>query len=47
MGITELNQLEFLDICKYFGGHCDCEILMNAYIKFSERYGIDIDLFEG
>jgi len=35
MGIDEKDQDKFLDICKEYGGHCDCEIIMNAqqYIK--------------
>jgi len=31
MGINETDQNKFLDICKEYGGYCDCEILMNAY----------------
>ena len=31
MGFNETDQNKFLDICKEYGGYCDCEILMNAY----------------
>ena len=31
MGVSENDQNKFLDICKEYGGYCDCEILMNAY----------------
>ncbi len=30
MKITPADQEKILDICKENGGHCDCEILMNA-----------------
>ena len=30
MKITQTDQEKILEICKEYGGHCDCEILMNA-----------------
>jgi len=30
MGIPQIDQEKVLEICKELGGHCDCEILMNA-----------------
>ena len=30
MNISEKDQEKFLELFKYFGGYCDCEILMNA-----------------
>ena len=30
MGISLVDQEKVLEICKENGGHCDCEILMNA-----------------
>lgn len=30
MNISKEDQEKFLEICKEFGGYCDCEILMNA-----------------
>jgi hypothetical protein len=30
MRIPQADQEKVLDICKENGGHCDCEILMNA-----------------
>ena len=30
MGIPLADQEKILEICKEHGGHCDCEILMNA-----------------
>ncbi len=30
MGIEKDTQGKFLELCGYYGGHCDCEILLNA-----------------
>jgi len=30
MNVTKEEQNKFLEICKEYGGYCDCEILMNA-----------------
>ncbi|HEY0090163.1 MAG TPA: DUF2695 domain-containing protein [Candidatus Lokiarchaeia archaeon] len=38
MGINEIDQNKFLDICKEYGGYCDCEILMNAYQQILADY---------
>ncbi len=34
MGITKEIQGKFLELCGYYGGYCDCEILLNATIHF-------------
>jgi len=33
MKIDKAEQEEFLELCKEYGGYCDCEILMNAAPK--------------
>lgn len=33
MKIPRANQAKFLELCKEYGGYCDCEILMNAAPK--------------
>lgn len=30
MNIPEEEQEKFIELCKEYGGYCDCEILMNA-----------------
>jgi hypothetical protein len=30
MGLNKEIQDKFLDLCHYYDGHCDCEILLNA-----------------
>jgi hypothetical protein len=30
MGIPKGLQDKFLELCHYYGGHCDCEIMLNA-----------------
>ena len=30
MGIDKKTQDKFLELCHYYGGHCDCEIIFNA-----------------
>ncbi|HEC40910.1 hypothetical protein LCGC14_1695550 [marine sediment metagenome] len=30
MGVGKDIQDKFLELCSYYGGHCDCEILLNA-----------------
>lgn len=30
MGINKEAQDQFLELCKYYGGHCDCEIIFNV-----------------
>jgi hypothetical protein len=30
MGITQGVQKKFLELCFFYGGHCDCEIYLNA-----------------
>jgi len=30
MGIDKETQDKFFELCKYYGGYCDCEILFNA-----------------
>ena len=36
MGITKVVQDKFLELSHYYGGHCDCEILLNAQSKLIE-----------
>lgn len=33
MKIPKAEQEKFLELCKEYGGYCDCEILMNAAPK--------------
>ena len=33
MSIPEAEQAKVLELCKKYGGYCDCEILMNAAPK--------------
>ena len=33
MKIDKAEQERFLELCKEYGGYCDCEILMNAAPK--------------
>ena len=33
MGLSKEIQDKFLELCHYYGGHCDCEILFNAKTK--------------
>ncbi len=42
MGIKKKDQNIFLDILYQYGGHCDSEILMNAYPKIIADFDIDI-----
>ena len=30
MNINQKDQDSFLEICRIYGGHCDCEIILNA-----------------
>ncbi|MHA1454868.1 MAG: hypothetical protein ACTSR5_02625 [Promethearchaeota archaeon] len=34
MGIKQEAQDQFLQLCHYYGGHCDCEIVFNALPRF-------------
>lgn len=36
MGITKETQDKFFQLCYYYGGHCDCEILFNASERLLE-----------
>ena len=36
MGIDKETQDKFLELCKYYGGYCDCEILFNAKSRLLE-----------
>jgi hypothetical protein len=38
MGIPKWQADEFLDLCDEHGGHCDCEILMNAEERIMHEY---------
>ena len=37
MGISQEVQDQFLRLCHYYGGHCDCEIIFNALPRFIEH----------
>jgi len=37
MGIKKEVQDQFLQLCYYYGGHCDCEIIFNALPRFIEH----------
>jgi hypothetical protein len=37
MNIPDEEQEKFLELCRKFGGYCDCEILMNAAPKLLEE----------
>ena len=39
MGIPKEEADDFLSLCDEHGGHCDCEILMNAEERIMEEYG--------
>lgn len=43
MGIDKTNQKKFLDTLYQYGGHCDCEIIMNAYPSILADFDIEID----
>lgn len=43
MGINKRDQDIFLDILYQYGGHCDCEIIMNAYPNIMADFDIDLD----
>lgn len=36
MGIEKEVQEQFYELCKYYGGYCDCEIILNAKPRFLE-----------
>ena len=37
MGFNEESQKQFFELCKYYGGYCDCEIILNAEPRFFEN----------
>ncbi len=37
MGIPKEVQDKFLELCHYYGGHCDCEIILNASTRLLEN----------
>ena len=37
MGIGKETQEKFFELSKYYGGHCDCEIVFNAKPRFFEE----------
>ena len=43
MGITKKDQKIFLDTVYQYGGHCDCEIMMNAYPNIMADFNLDIE----
>lgn len=36
IGIAKEDQEQFYELCEYFGGYCDCEIILNAKPRFLE-----------
>ncbi len=36
MGIDKETQDKFFELCKYYGGYCDCEIIFNAKSRLLE-----------
>lgn len=43
IGISESNQKIFLDTLYHHGGHCDCEIMLNAYPNIMADFDIGIE----
>lgn len=41
MGITKSDQKVFLDTLYHHGGHCDCEIMLNAAPNVLSDFGIE------
>jgi len=37
MGIIGNTQEKFFELCKFYGGYCDCEIIFNAKSRFLEE----------
>ncbi len=37
MGIDKETQDKFFELCKYYGGYCDCEIIFNAKPRLLEE----------
>jgi len=37
MGVKQEVQDQFLKLCQHYGGHCDCEIILNAASVFLEE----------
>jgi len=37
MGVKQEVQDQFLKLCQHYGGHCDCEIVLNAASVFLEE----------
>ncbi len=37
MGISKEVQDKFLELCHYYGGHCDCEIILNASARLLNK----------
>lgn len=43
MGIKKSDQKIFLETLYHYGGHCDCEIMLNAHPKVMMDFDIDIE----
>ncbi len=43
MGISKNDQKSFLETLSQYGGHCDCEIIMNAYPYIMADFNIDFE----
>ncbi len=37
MGVSKEKQEQFYELCEYYGGYCDCEIIFNAKPRFLEE----------
>jgi len=37
MHVGEEVQKQFFELCEYYGGYCDCEIILNAKPRFFEN----------
>ncbi|MFX1315894.1 MAG: DUF2695 domain-containing protein [Promethearchaeota archaeon] len=35
--INKMTQDKFFELCKYYGGYCDCEIIFNAKPQLLEK----------
>ena len=43
MSINKRNQDRFLDTLYQYGGHCDCEIILNAYPNIMADFDLDLE----
>lgn len=43
MDISKKQQKNFLETLYHYGGHCDCEIMLNTYPRVMMDFDIDIE----